>query len=60
MDAVFGEEDLRFFLERISRISGEEVDEFDVFLVSSSAEDISLMECAASEIAPEPFRKEWS
>ena len=54
MDTVFSKEDLWFFLERISRIGSEKIDEFDMLFVSSSAEDIPLSERAASEIAPEP------
>lgn len=60
MDAVFGEEDFWFLLEGISGIGCEEVDEFDVLRVSSFAEDISLSERSAPEIALEPSGKQRS
>lgn len=60
MDAIFSKKDLWFFLERIGGIDSEKVDEFYMFRMSSPPEDVSLSEGAASEIAPEPSRKERS
>lgn len=58
VDAIFGEEDPWFLLEGISGIGREEVDEFDVLRAGGLAEDISLSERSASEIALQPSGKQ--